>query len=160
MRRHNRTAYLSGGMEYAAGEGAGWRSKMERWLKKELRHSAFNPNTESERFLRSRLQGRSFRLMKLCDIRAYTELLRAIVRKDSDAIVNRSAYLICFWDDSAQRGAGTKGEITLAAYFNKPVYLVTAKHLTDIPGWVFGCATEFFQSFDELKRFLLEKYSH
>ena len=98
--------------------------------------------------------------MKLRDIRAYAELLRAIVHKDSDAIVKQSSYLICFWDDSAQRGAGTNGEITLAAYFNKPVYLVTMKHLSDIPGWVLGCATEFFQSFDELKRFLEEKYSH
>ena len=52
------------------------------------------------------------------------------------------------------RGAGTKGELTMAKYFGKPVYLVTSIPYHDIPGWVLGCTTQLFSSFDELNVFL------
>ena len=151
-------AYLSGGMEYASGEGADWREEVQRWLKKELRHEAFNPNRQSERYLRRHLRGEDFRRLKRKNIARYTSLLKGIVRLDSTEVSLRSDYVICLWDESAQRGAGTKGEITLAAYFGKPVYLVTQMRLSEIPGWVLGCTSDFFLSFDELERFLIDKY--
>ena len=43
--------YLSGGMEYAKNEGIDWRNDIEKWIRKNLGHSIFNPNTESEKFL-------------------------------------------------------------------------------------------------------------
>ncbi len=53
---------------------------------------------------------------------------------------------------------GPKGELTIARYFNKPVYIVTHMSKEKIPGWVLGCATEFFGSFEQLKTFLFLKY--
>jgi hypothetical protein len=142
-------------MEYAANEGADWRAEMDHWLAKELGHTTFNPNRESERYIRRRVHGKDFRRLKTRDIARYTSILRGIVRLDSTEVAKNADYVICLWDESAQRGAGTKGEITIAAYFAKPVYLVSAMRLSEIPGWVLGCTTEFFKSFDELKRFLL-----
>ena len=52
------------------------------------------------------------------------------------------------------RGAGTKGELTMARYFGKPVYMVTAIPLQDIPGWVLGCTDRIFPSFEALQQFL------
>ena len=74
---------------------------------------------------------------------------------DCREIAERSDVVICYWDESAMRGAGTKGELTMARFFGKPVYMVTTLPHTEIPGWVLGCTTEFFPSFDQLKTFLL-----
>jgi len=146
--------YLSGGMEYAAGEGVGWRTEMQAWIESTLRHSVFNPNTESDRFFSRHHPGIDFRALKLEDVDRYQTIVRRLVEIDCEEIAKRSDYLICYWDDGAAKGAGTKGELTMAKYFGKPVYLVTSFPLQDVPGWVLGCVTRTFSSFDELKGFL------
>ncbi len=150
-------AYLSGGMEYAKNEGIDWRNDIDSWLSKNLNHIVFNPNIESEKYLAKSLSNKSFRLLKSTDIKNYIKIVRKFVVKDSKEIATRSDYIICYWDESAQRGAGTKGELTIARYFNKPVYLVTRIPKEKIPGWVLGCVTEFFDSFEQLKEFLSTK---
>ena len=55
-------------------------------------------------------------------------------------------------------GAGTQGEITVAKYFKKPVYLVTKIDKIKIPSWVIGCSQEIFNDFNDLKQFLQNKY--
>jgi hypothetical protein len=57
---------------------------------------------------------------------------------------------VAFWDDAAARGGGTAGEITLAYRLGKPVYLVLGMPRREASGWVIACATEVFESFDEL----------
>jgi hypothetical protein len=52
------------------------------------------------------------------------------------------------------RGAGTKGEVTIAKHFGKPVYMVTSMRLEEIPGWVLACTTQTFPDFDGLFRLL------
>jgi hypothetical protein len=52
------------------------------------------------------------------------------------------------------RGAGTKGEVTIAKHFGKPVYLVTSMRLEEIPGWVLACVTKIFSRFEDLFSFL------
>ncbi|MBI5214908.1 MAG: hypothetical protein HY960_04090 [Ignavibacteriae bacterium] len=146
--------YLSGGMEYADGEGASWRQTMQLWLETELGHSVFNPNVESDMFFASKYPDVDFRKAKIENITLYQEIVRHLVEIDCKEIAEHSDYVICYWDDGAAKGAGTKGELTMAKYFNKPVYLVTTFKLHDIPGWVLGCTTKFFQSFDELRTFL------
>lgn len=158
MRTKKMKVYLSGGMEYARNEGADWRSEIGSWLKENLEHNSFNPNEESKKYLGKKLCGVDFRSLKSLDIARYTRLLNGIVDHDSREIAYRSDYLICLWDSSAQRGAGTKGELTIARFFSKPVYLVTKKKLESIPGWVLGCSTKIFGSMDELKNFLQKKY--
>ncbi len=157
--RKSLKAYLSGGMEFAKGEGADWRYEMEDWIRKNLKHSIFNPNRESEKFLLKKFPSGNFRKLKYENVKRYTEVVRDLIDLDSREIAHRSDYIVCYWDESAQKGAGTKGEITIARFLEKPVYLVTQMKPEDIPGWVLGCTTRIFGSFDELKEFLLEKYA-
>jgi len=148
--------YLSGGMEYAKGEGVQWRSEMQDWLEKELHHTVFNPNVESDRFFDLNHPGIDFRNLKKSDILLYQKIVRSLVEIDCSEIAQKSDCVVCYWDEGAQKGAGTKGELTMAKYFGKPVYLVTSYQLHDIPGWVLGCATNIFKNFEELKTFLAE----
>ena len=73
---------------------------------------------------------------------------------DCDEIALRTDFVVVYWDDSAQRGAGTKGELTMAHFFKKPVYMVTAMPPDSIPGWVLGCVSRVFDDFESLKEFL------
>lgn len=150
--------YLSGGMEYADGEGANWRGEMQNWLETELKHSVFNPNVESDKFFAANYPAVDFRKIKRTNLALYQEIVRHLVDIDCREIARLSDYVICFWDEGAAKGAGTKGELTMAKYFNKPVYLVTSFQLHDIPGWVLGCTTEIFSGFGILKEFLLSDH--
>lgn len=145
-------------MEYALGEGASWRSALQAWLEGRLGHSVFNPNEESERFFASRYPGIDVRKLKSENIRDYTEILRLLVEIDTREIAERSDYVLCLWDDGAVKGAGTKGELTIASFFKKPVYLVTSHPHQEIPGWVLGCTTRIFRDFDALKAFLVQEH--
>jgi hypothetical protein len=158
MKSHEVRVYLSGGMEYAKNEGIDWRNDLESWIHKNLKQKIFNPNSESEKYLRKILPHKNFRELKTTHLDAFIRIVKKFVILDSKEIAEHSDYVICYWDASAQRGAGTKGELTIARYFNKPVYMVTRMPKENIPGWVLGCVTKFFDSFDELKHFLLMKY--
>jgi hypothetical protein len=147
--------YLSGGMEYAEDEGRDWRQNLEQWLTKEFGCKIFNPNSESERFFSQYFPDIDIRSLKETDVVQYAAIVARLVEIDCKEIAERSELVICYWDDSAQRGAGTKGELTIAKHFGKPVYMVTSVPHKEIPGWVLGCTTFIFDSFDELKGFLL-----
>jgi hypothetical protein len=141
-------------MEYAANEGRDWREMMQQFCEVELGWSVFNPNRESERFFATRLPGIDFRAMKSRDPERFREIASALVDIDTKEIAERSDAVLCYWDEGAARGAGTKGELTVARFFRKPVYLVTEASVQDIPGWVLGCTTRIFGSFADLKTFL------
>jgi hypothetical protein len=146
--------YLSGGMEYAANEGRDWRFELQEWLDRTLACEAFNPNRESDHFFRQHYPSVDVRGLKFHDIEEYKSIVARLVSIDCAEIATRSDAVICFWDESAMHGAGTKGELTIAHYFNKPVYMVTSMPHEQIPGWVLACTTRIFVSFNELKTFL------
>ncbi len=146
--------YLSGGMEYANNEGRDWRQELQTWLETELGCSVFNPNEESDRFFRAEYPSLDVRALKAVDPLHYKMIVERLVELDCGEIARHSDFVICYWDESAMRGAGTKGEITIAKHFGKPVYMVTSTALQEIPGWVLACTMRIFPSFDELKRFL------
>lgn len=146
--------YLSGGMEYASNEGRDWREIMQEWLQQELHASVFNPNIESDRLFTTRHAGVNFRALKSDAPDRYRAIAAELVELDCHEIAERSDVVICLWDQSAMRGAGTKGELTMAKYFHKPVYMVTAMPHSDIPGWVLGCVTRIFENFEELRKYL------
>ncbi len=150
-------AYLSGGMEYADGEGVAWRKELQQWIEQNLGHQVFNPNVESERIFRADHPDVDFRKLKFENISRYQEIVRKLVDLDCKEIARHSDYVVCYWDEGAAKGAGTKGELTMAKFFGKPVYLVTSFPLQEIPGWVLGCVTEIFGGFEELKKFLSVK---
>lgn len=149
--------YLSGGMEYAEGEGLEWRRELQKWLEADLRHEVFNPNVESNRFFSTHHPNVDFRALKRDNVGLYQTIVRSLVEIDCREIAERTDYVICFWDEGAAKGAGTKGELTMARYFGKPVYLVTSYPLHDLPGWILGCVTKTFGGFEELKRFLANR---
>ena len=150
-------AYLSGGMEYADGEGMAWRKELQEWIEHSLGHEVFNPNVESDRLFRTRYQGIDFRKLKIDDLPRYREIARKLVELDCGEIAHRTDYVVCYWDEGAAKGAGTKGELTIAKFFGKPVYLVTNYTPAELPGWVLGCMTKMFGTFEELKAFLAEQ---
>jgi hypothetical protein len=151
--------YLSGGMEYAADEGRGWREALETWLRENRGWSVFNPNRESEKFLSGRYPGVPFRDWKHTHPERFREIVSQIVDLDCREIAERCDVVICYWDASAHRGAGTKGELTIARYFDKPVYLVTEMPAAEIPGWVLGCTSRIFADFDSLKDYLRDNHT-
>jgi len=150
----NLRVYLSGGMEYASDEGKDWRNTLQEWLERELCCSVFNPNLESTRFFATHYPAVNFRRLKKDDPVLYKTIASRLVDLDCAEIAKRTDVVICYWDESAMRGAGTKGELTMAKFFNKPVYIVTAIPQQEIPGWVLGCTTELFPNFEALREYL------
>nr|MCS5652984.1 hypothetical protein [Candidatus Neomarinimicrobiota bacterium] len=69
-------------------------------------------------------------------------------------------YLICLWDSSVLKGGGTHGEVTMAYFIGKPVYLINKLSQKDLSGWIMACATESVSDFDDLKNILKQKYGH
>lgn len=151
-------AYLSGGMEHARNSGSGWRSRLHKWIEEELGHEAFNPAVVSEQYLRKHYPGVNQKRLKQTDLKKFQRLVSSLMQLDCQEIADRTDYVICLWDDSAQKGAGTKGELTMAKYFGKPVYVVTEMRPVEIPGWILACSTRLFSNFYELKAFLKRKY--
>jgi len=152
-------AYLAGAIEYSPDKGKQWRTELAEFLKIELNHDSYNPHIEEPKILtpEERVQ---FRPFKHADLPAFQNIVRKLIRNDLRSIINEVDYVICLWDDYAEQGGGTYGELTFAFYQNLPVYMVTQKPLDQISGWILGCTTEFFKNFGELQVFLKEKYLH
>lgn len=146
--------YLSGGMEYADNEGRDWRYTMQSWLEAELGWKVFNPNRESDTYFKTQHPSIDIRRLKSTDPERYKNIITPLVELDCAEIAERSDFVLCYWDDSAMRGAGTKGELTIARHFRKPVYMVTSISHAEIPGWVLACTTRIFPSFSDLQVFL------
>ena len=96
--------------------------------------------------------------MKRSNPDKYKKLIREIINIDIEAVVNNSDYLIVNWNKSVFRGGGTHGEITLAYFLKKPIYLVNNVPFDDLSSWIFSCSTEVFDSFKDLKTHLIKKY--
>ncbi len=151
-------AYLSGAMEFAKDEGAGWRGDMTLWLDRTLGHSVYNPVVESQSLM-NEYGAKNYRELKNSHPQKYSDFIRTCVDRDIDVVRNGVDYLICLWDEGVFKGAGTHAEVTLAYDCNKPVYLINKLTASDLSSWVMACSTEIFSNFDQLKSFLSEQYS-
>ena len=150
-------AYLSGPIENAYNDGADWRDMMTKWLRSELNHKVFNPVTETKRIIKH-ISDSDFRLLKKTNPDEYKKIIRKIIRVDLEAVVNQADYLIVKWDKSVFKGGGTHGEVTVAHWFGKPVYLVNSLPIDDISSWIFSCSDEIFDNFENLKKRFGELY--
>lgn len=140
--------YLSGSIEYAADYGKSWRVEITPFLRA-LGHQVYDPAADEKKNLDEH-EVREFRRWKSTDLPRFQGVLRKIIAWDLDWI-DRSACVLCYFDEAAARGAGTQGEITYAHRRGIPVYLVLGMPHEKISGWVLGCATQVFSDFDELK---------
>ena len=150
-------AYLSGPIENAHNDGADWRVKMTDWLKSELNHGVFDPVIETKSIIKN-VKGSDFRLLKKTNPDEYREIIRKIISVDLEAVVKHADYLIVKWDTSVFRGGGTHGEVTMAYWLGKPVYLVNSLPIDDISSWIFSCSEEIFDDFESLKKRLEKIY--
>ena len=86
---------------------------------------------------------------------------RHITRKDVydiKSVINHADYLIVLWDSSVLKGGGTHGEVTLAYWTGKPIFLVNKIPADDFSAWISSCSSKIYGSFDELKIDLLSQY--
>ncbi len=153
----SRTVYLSGGMQFARGTGASWRADLGGWIRRTLGHRVIDPVIESEALMK-KLRSEGWHLRGRTRTGGdWPQFFRQVVDRDC-RLVRRADYIVCLWDSSARRGAGTQGELTIAREQRIPVYLVTRSPLASIPGWIQGCSTERFGAFNELRTFLQDQF--
>ena len=144
-------AYLSGSIEYSPDFGKAWRAQITLFLRT-LGHDVCDPALDEKKNL-SDEEVREFRRWKATDLPRFQATVRKIIAWDLEWIEQRSDYVVCYWDEYAGRGAGTQGELTVAHRAGIPVYLVLGMPAEKVSGWILGCATEIFTSFDELQDF-------
>jgi len=147
-------AYLSGSIEFAPEYGKGWRRELRPWLERTLGHRVYDPAEDEKKNLTDE-EVAHFRAWKSSDPERFRRTVRKIIDWDLDLIETQADYVICYWDKNS---AGTTAELTAAYRRGIPVYLVTEKAVSEVSGWVLGCAEKVFGSFDDLKVFLAETY--
>ena len=151
-------AYLSGAMENAKNEGSAWRNEMTIWLKDELNHSVIDPVIDTAKFV-GKTDLQNYRDWKTSDPNRFKEFVRQAIDNDLDSVINKSDYIICLWNNEVLSGGGTHGEVTMAYYFNKPIYLINQLNVPNqISGWIMSCATEIFKDFKSIQKRLIEIY--
>ena len=144
-------AYLSGPIENAYNDGADWRDMMTDWLGSELGHKVFNPVLETKSIL-DNISIEDFRLLKNTNPSEYKKIIRRIIKVDLEAVAQQADYLIVKWDKSVLKGGGTHGEVTMAYWLKKPIYLVNDLPIEDVSSWIFSCSEEIFDDFEDLKK--------
>ena len=150
-------AYLSGPIENAENDGASWRQDMTLWLKDNLNHEVFNPVLETKNII-GHLNPSIFRSMKKTDPIEYKNIIREIIKLDLEALINDSDYLIVKWDKSVLKGGGTHGEVTMAYWIKKPIFIVNSLPIDDMSSWIFSCSDFIFNDFKSLKKKLTQLY--
>ena len=149
--------FLDQSIENARNDGADWRISITKWLKTNLGHNVFDPVVETKNIVNEN-SGKDFRSLKVSEPEKYKSIIRKIIKVDLDAVVNHADYLIVKWDKSVFKGGGTHGEITLAYWLGKPVYLVNDLPIDDVSSWIFSCSELIFSDFEDLKTKLIKIY--
>ena len=150
-------AYLSGSIEFADDGGKAWRRELTPFLRETLGHQVYDPAEDEKKNLTDE-EATHFRSWKTADPERFQRTVRKIIDWDLDLIEKQADYLVCYWEQSASRGAGTQAELTAAYRKGIPVYLVTELPASEISGWILGCAEQVFGGFGELRQFLLEHF--
>jgi nucleoside 2-deoxyribosyltransferase len=150
--------YLAGSIEYSPDLGKGWRAAIKPGLKA-LGHDFYDPAEDELKNL-TETEAREFRAWKATDLKRFRQTIQKIIAYDLDLIEQRCDAVICYWDQHAGRGAGTQGELTFAHRLGLPVYLICAMPVEQVSGWLLGCATEVFASFEEFHAFMSNTLSN
>ncbi|MFC1566147.1 hypothetical protein ACFL4B_04345 [Candidatus Neomarinimicrobiota bacterium] len=150
-------AYLSGAMENAKNEGSAWRNEITIWLREKLDHSVIDPVIDTAKLV-EKMKSKNYRNWKISDPNKFREFVRHAIDNDLNSVVNKSDYIICLWNNAVLSGGGTHGEVTMAYYYHKPVYLINQLNDIELSGWIMSCATEIFTDFNSMQKRLLEIY--
>ncbi|MGB8129072.1 MAG: hypothetical protein WCG81_04715 [Candidatus Angelobacter sp.] len=147
--------YLAGSIEYSPDLGKGWRAVITPVLKS-LGHEVYDPAEDEVKNLTA-VEATEFRTWKQSDLSRFRRTIQKIIAYDLDLIEHQCDAIVCYWDQYAGRGAGTQGELTFAHRMGIPVYLICGMPVEQISGWLLGCATEIFLSFEEFNEFVQRK---
>ena len=143
--------YLAGSIEYSPDFGKAWRAEIAPFLQS-LGHAVYDPAEDEMRNL-SETEAREFRSWKNSDLPRFQKTVRKIIAFDLDLIEKQVNAVLCFRHQHACRGAGTHGELTFAHRMGIPVYLICGIPIEQVSGWLLGCATEVFTSFEQFRDF-------
>jgi len=147
--------YLAGSIEYSPDLGKGWRAEITPLLES-LGHQVYDPALDEMKNL-TETEVTQFRAWKTSDLDRFQQTIRKIITYDLDLIEHQCDAIVCYWDQYAGRGAGTQGELTFAHRLGMPVYMICDVPVEQISGWLLGCATEVFSSFEEFNEFMNSK---
>ena len=147
--------YLSGAIEYSPDHGRAWRAAITPFLAA-AGHSVYDPALDARKNLTGH-ELEHFRSWKHSDLNRFQRTVRKIIQYDLDRIEQQTDCIICFWDEHCLRGAGTQAELTFAHRIGLTIYLVAGMPVSQISGWILGCATHVFAGFDELHAFLVRQ---
>lgn len=148
--------YLSGGMQFAANLGAGWRITASEKLK-EMKYFPLDITELDVAYLKD--HGKMTLPDSTEPIKFKSYMRKHFIDTDLKLIRNDSDALIVYYDESARRGAGTVSEAQYAFNMNIPIFLVaeypTIEELhNNVSGWLIALSTAYFKSFEELYAYL------
>lgn len=135
-KRNFRTVYMSGGQQFSPDGGINWRAL---WGPRmymmgfDYLNPVYDEGTVSDEY------GVNLEQLKQEDFARYMEVGTTLIKLDYACVAKSQAFLV-LWNEAAERGAGTKSEITWAHDLNIPVYTVLDEGYTkrDLPLWTLG----------------------
>jgi hypothetical protein len=151
-------AYLCGPMDFADDGGKLWRRKLAPFLRDQLGHRVYDLTEDSKKSLTSD-ETANFLTWQKTDLDRFRRVIRKMIAFHLDLIEHKADYVICYWDASAVQGSGTAAALTAAHRKGLPVYLVTPLPVEEIDGWALGCSDQVFASIEDLKEFLVARFS-
>lgn len=160
----SKIVYLSGAMQFAPDDGNAWRLNYTPKLRA-LGYEVINPvvseririSPEERKVIDAEMERQRRGGRPGCnEWMRFRDIARRTIFEPDMADVLKSDILLCWWEKHCAQGAGTKGEITIAAYHRKPVIIVPADH-TLIPVWIQACATAICRMTDALD--MLQAYA-
>jgi len=158
--------YLAGAVQAAPDKGAGWRREITPQLEA-IGLRVRDPCIEIDGYLfkKHNFDGNWKKLLQETDgLQKTTILAREIVEADL-RVVERCEIILCYFDEYVPKGAGTYGELTVAANQKihgagyKEIYIVLTPNMqaTNIPVWILGCVDAIFPNFNECIQYLQDK---
>lgn len=168
MKGRRLRAYLAGRMDFSNPYHRQWRTDITPFLKK-LDFVPLNPYLLEPNQLKGLRPGR---MPTGSNYTHWTEFgdsndpileerfrryIRRIIDFDIDLVEKEADFLIVYWDEHCQKGAGTHSEMTVAYRNKKEIYCVCDPKV-EMPVWARGCCTLIFDSFDNLRKFLIEEF--
>lgn len=146
---HKPTVYMPGAMQFTDAADFGWREKIIAVLGdkinfldptcKEFQHATFTAGETIALF-------NDPKLVREKHTPKFRDAVKEIINADLRAVVQSQA-LCAYWTPGANKGAGVKGELTVAAWHNIPVILIVPDEYYEmIPGWTWGCVTHYVKN--------------
>ncbi|MBC8455830.1 hypothetical protein H8D59_01125 [bacterium] len=149
--------YLAGAIEKAPDGGKEWRREETKFIDQNLGWKIFDPTLEEAQYFTEE-DWKKYRSYKRENFPKYVEMVRTMIDRDLEQLLGETDIVICKWDEFAQQGGGTAGELTMAYFYKIQVYMVVSNGKNDVPGWILACAEHIFEDFDALNERLLSDF--